>query len=270
MRKCLLCDEDMIQKVIEEVEIDLCVTCGGVWLDGGELELLTGHHFEEIRELTCPDCKTVMVTKPIGNVEIDYCAECGGVWLDKGELEDISNIAPECGGVKKNFTKFKDSVAVQRNVEIAKLGRQIMETGEGSATINDVFVMYKDGLLISCCTRDLSPTVDEDILAGMLMAIQDFVKVSFGALGDSILHSIRFGDRQIIIERGDHIITAMVVSGELPPHLQDQTIDVIKEIEDRYGVHLTDWNGNLTELKGVTEIIRKLIEKEKVKLGERE
>jgi len=41
--KCLLCSKDTLQELVEGVELDLCVNCGGIWLDGGELEDLTGH-----------------------------------------------------------------------------------------------------------------------------------------------------------------------------------------------------------------------------------
>ncbi len=40
---CLECGEQMDQRVEHGVTIDYCPECGGVWLDPGELESLTGH-----------------------------------------------------------------------------------------------------------------------------------------------------------------------------------------------------------------------------------
>ena len=40
--RCPRCDGDLKQNKFEEVEIDVCEKCGGVWLDSGELEQLTG------------------------------------------------------------------------------------------------------------------------------------------------------------------------------------------------------------------------------------
>ena len=38
---CLRCDGSLKETKIEEVTIDTCDKCGGVWLDSGELEQLT-------------------------------------------------------------------------------------------------------------------------------------------------------------------------------------------------------------------------------------
>lgn len=39
--KCPRCDGNLKESQFEEVTIDVCDKCGGVWLDSGELEQLT-------------------------------------------------------------------------------------------------------------------------------------------------------------------------------------------------------------------------------------
>ena len=39
--RCPRCDGTLNETKVEEVAIDLCDKCGGVWLDSGELEQLT-------------------------------------------------------------------------------------------------------------------------------------------------------------------------------------------------------------------------------------
>jgi len=39
--KCPRCDGNLKESTFEEVTIDICDKCGGVWLDSGELEQLT-------------------------------------------------------------------------------------------------------------------------------------------------------------------------------------------------------------------------------------
>jgi hypothetical protein len=39
--KCPRCDGTLKESKVEEVSIDTCDKCGGVWLDSGELEQLT-------------------------------------------------------------------------------------------------------------------------------------------------------------------------------------------------------------------------------------
>jgi uncharacterized protein len=39
--RCPRCDGSLIESAVDEVSIDTCEKCGGVWLDSGELEQLT-------------------------------------------------------------------------------------------------------------------------------------------------------------------------------------------------------------------------------------
>jgi len=257
--KCLLCHMDCIQKIVEGVEIDLCVNCGGVWLDGGELETLTGHDLKNYRQLQCPMCNLIMLTRTIGTVEVDHCFKCGGTWLDKGELEAISAQSEKGVEVKEDFNKFSTGVGRTRNIEIAKKSLN-KEIELKDTMVDEVFVMYKDGLLITCSTKkvDQEEGVNEDVLAGTLMTIQDFIEVSFGKMGESGLKEIKFGDREILIERGNNIITAVVASGDVPKDFNKYVQEVIGKIEDQYKTSLADWDGNLSNLVGVQEMLTNL------------
>jgi len=251
---------DAIQQTVEGVEIDLCVNCGGVWLDGGELETLTGHDLKNYRQLMCPGCNLIMLTRTIGSVEVDHCFKCGGTWLDKGELQAISELAKDGGSVKEDFSKFSSGVGRTRNVEIAKKSMN-KEIDLKDGMVDEIFVMYKDGLLITCSSKkvDQEEGVNEDVLAGTLMTIQDFIEVSFGKMGESGLKEIKFGDREILIERGDNIITAVVASGDVPDNLTEHVQEVIGQIEERYKAPLADWDGNLSDLVGVQEMLTDLL-----------
>lgn len=41
--RCPRCDGNLHEGKVDEVSIDTCEKCGGVWLDSGELEQLTKH-----------------------------------------------------------------------------------------------------------------------------------------------------------------------------------------------------------------------------------
>jgi Zn-finger nucleic acid-binding protein len=96
----------MIVLELDEVEIDHCASCGGIWLDAGELELLLGDPARRDRFLSsfesgksteeksrrCPICRKRMEKVSAGtdgNVRIDRCRKNDGIWLDEGELEEI-------------------------------------------------------------------------------------------------------------------------------------------------------------------------------------
>lgn len=103
---CSVCKKPMIVLELDEVEIDYCTYCRGIWLDAGELELL----FEDSREKDkllasfktnkttkekrrrCPICLKKMEKVLIGTTEkvlIDKCRDYHGLWFDKGEVEEI-------------------------------------------------------------------------------------------------------------------------------------------------------------------------------------
>jgi Zn-finger nucleic acid-binding protein len=97
---------------IDGVEVDICPTCDGVWLDPGELEMLWKLNLADIEArlhnvvsdadgtvegvkafMRCPRCSegrlqqiTCTFTQP---VRIDRCDTCLGFWLDRSELDAV-------------------------------------------------------------------------------------------------------------------------------------------------------------------------------------
>jgi len=104
--KCPACDELMIVLELEEIEIDYCTECEGIWLDGGELELL----LEEVSEkeellasfkvddssdetkIRCPICIKKMEKVLVGKenkILLDRCKNHHGLWFNRGELYEV-------------------------------------------------------------------------------------------------------------------------------------------------------------------------------------
>ncbi len=97
----------MITLELDDVEIDYCTDCGGIWLDRGELEMLLGDlqraqglidSFELCQTCSekprrCPICNKkmnkIVVGKSLPELLIDRCRKNHGLWFDKGELQDI-------------------------------------------------------------------------------------------------------------------------------------------------------------------------------------
>lgn len=104
---CPTCHSAMVTLELADVEIDHCVTCGGIWLDAGELELLlddpdrTRRLLDSFREIPaaaealrrCPICEKKMAKIVVGPspppLLVDKCPQSDGLWLDKGELQDL-------------------------------------------------------------------------------------------------------------------------------------------------------------------------------------
>lgn len=112
---CPVCKTPLVILELENVEIDHCTKCGGIWLDGGELEILLegSSHKNELlasfiideksseRRLKCPICGKKMEKVLCGKNEdilIDRCGDHHGLWFDSGELEALI----ESDGLDKN------------------------------------------------------------------------------------------------------------------------------------------------------------------------
>jgi len=125
--------------------------------------------------------------------------------------------------------------------------------------IEDVFLMYRDGRLIAHNTRRLRPDVDGDILSGMLTAVTAFVKESFREEDTEELNELRYGKTKILIERGNYICLAVVVSGVASPKMREKMKESVQYIGQTYADVLENWDGSVSKLKDINQIVEKLI-----------
>ena len=104
---CPVCASAMIVLELDEVEVDYCGGCEGIWLDAGELELLLGDAGQARGVLEsfavaktdeaarkCPICRKKMEKVRVGPADgrrelIDRCKKEHGLWFDRGELQAI-------------------------------------------------------------------------------------------------------------------------------------------------------------------------------------
>lgn len=104
--KCPRCSSAMETVQVEDVQIDRCTKCGGLWFDEFELADLkakegsekvdTGQASKSAQysqaRLNCPKCSTLMlrmvdIQQP--HIWYETCEECGGSFFDAGEFRDL-------------------------------------------------------------------------------------------------------------------------------------------------------------------------------------
>src|SRR5438046_872150 len=137
--------------------------------------------------------------------------------------------------------------------------KQIKVEPEATYLVEDVFLIHSDGRLIAHHSRKFRDEIDEDIFSGMLTVVQDFGKDSFRARTKTGMKRLDFGDSKILIERSPHTFLAAVVVGQEPKLLPLYMLQVLKEVEDRYGTVLEKWTGLLHQLEGIDDAIKKLV-----------
>lgn len=103
---CPVDNQPLVVLELDQVEIDYCTNCEGIWLDAGELELLIESENERkklldlfgdgdnVKERTykCPICAKNMMKVEVGTSQkilIDKCPKNHGLWFDNGELEKV-------------------------------------------------------------------------------------------------------------------------------------------------------------------------------------
>ena len=107
---CPVCKYDMIVVEYQNIELDYCNSCKGVWFDSGELELLLKSQgleepkafFDGIfnsqeaasaeKKRNCPICGDKMKKATVGGqpeILIDACPDKHGLWFDGGEVTQL-------------------------------------------------------------------------------------------------------------------------------------------------------------------------------------
>jgi Zn-finger nucleic acid-binding protein len=85
----------------EEIELDRCNECGGVWFDAGELLATSGRVATSTRDATdrlCPVCHVELELGRLNSgVEVETCPRCRGTFLEARDLEAIARRTPSRG-----------------------------------------------------------------------------------------------------------------------------------------------------------------------------
>lgn len=107
--KCPKCNASMASVTFEEVTVDRCTECGGMWFDADEARLLKekkgsdvidsgdpalGRRMDRITNINCPRCARPMIRMvDVGEQAIDYeaCSHCYGIFLDAGEFRVLTD-----------------------------------------------------------------------------------------------------------------------------------------------------------------------------------
>jgi len=125
-----------------------------------------------------------------------------------------------------------------------------------NVAIEEVFLVYRDGILMYHLSRSLVQDRDEDVLSGMLTAVQEFVRDAFRYGEHRELHQLDFGDYRILIERGKMVYLAVVYSGKESTTIKKRVRSVLDHIETAYRGQLELWDGDMDKIVGARDMIR--------------
>lgn len=170
------------------------------------------------------------------------------------ELEDGITLTKSRMLIPINPIAFSDEKKALLQREMRTITKEALKKG----IIEDVFLIHRNGCLLAHNTRRLKPAMDDEILSGMLTAVQDFIKDAFKDEKKWELRRLEFGDSDIMIERGKFAYLAVIHSGENDREVERRMKEVLTKVERKYGKTLAQWDGNLDSVRGTRDMIREI------------
>ncbi len=134
-------------------------------------------------------------------------------------------------------------------------------------SIEDLFLVGREGRLIMHTTRRLRADRDPDILTGMLTAIMLFVRDSFREENED-LKRFEFGDRKVAVERSEHTYAAAIFSGDVPQGMSIHLVHFLVDVEDRFEEQLLRWSGDVDDLPGLRDMMEDFGRRGKWRVGD--
>jgi len=140
---------------------------------------------------------------------------------------------------------------------------ELTETSAG-AGIDEIFLMTTYGILIDHYVASKKSKVDEEILAGMLVAVKSFITDSFD-LPDAVgggkmnLNNIDFGDFSVILSTGKFLTMVAITTSGNKDAIYSHMTQGLDKIEKKYQGPLKTWDGDMEALDDLPEYMKEII-----------
>lgn len=122
--------------------------------------------------------------------------------------------------------------------------------------VDEVFLVHRSGLLMVHLSKSLKAAKDQDLLAGMLTAVQSFIQEAFATGPSRELRQMDFGNRKILLRKGFHSYLAVIVRGRRPTAFTHRTRRALGKVEGMYWRVIASWDGTNQGLEGADDLLR--------------
>jgi len=153
----------------------------------------------------------------------------------------------------------ESSVPFQPFVKILKSAGLEHLLSPESPKIETVSIVYKDGRCIETAQSQDSSSPDPELVSGMLQAIRDFARESYGK-GD--LSQLKFRDLDLVIEQGKNCYVVAAIKNGISKNLCEDVKNIVTELE-KQNPKLEMWDGNKDGLVNLSAPLAGLVEKYK-------
>lgn len=130
--------------------------------------------------------------------------------------------------------------------------------------VEQVFLIHKEtGVLLHYVQSNDALNKDPDMIAGMLTAVQDFMRDSFQVEDSSNLDKLNFGDMTVTLEVGPKVVIAFVVRGNPPPSLRTIQVETLERFHLEYAELLENFYGDIEPYKATQALLESCLVNEK-------
>ncbi|HQO02468.1 MAG TPA: zf-TFIIB domain-containing protein [Spirochaetota bacterium] len=134
---CPRCKKTLVIEVKDGEKIDVCRSCGGMWLhrhqlnnllkeSGGDVESCSiddNPHADPNPVILCRECENTKMKKvnflDYSDIIMDYCPSCGAFWLDRDELSKMRSYIQKIEDGSHTVTNFSGYSLLTKLSEIA-------------------------------------------------------------------------------------------------------------------------------------------------------
>jgi outer membrane protein OmpA-like peptidoglycan-associated protein len=126
--------------------------------------------------------------------------------------------------------------------------------------VEQVFLIHRQtGLVLNHVVATSVPTQDPSMVAGMLSAIQQFVRDSFDSKNEDTLDSLNVGELEVWIEEGPDAVIAAVIRGHAPADYRLAMKEALEEIQRLYSSGLANFKGDAAPFHAADELLSRLL-----------
>jgi outer membrane protein OmpA-like peptidoglycan-associated protein len=127
--------------------------------------------------------------------------------------------------------------------------------------VEQVFLIHREtGLVLHRVVAHSVATQDPAMVAGMLSAIQQFVRDSFDSASQDTVGSMVVGEHEVWVEQGPDAVIAAVIRGHAPASYRLAMKETLEEIQQRFSSALESFKGDSAPFLAAEGQLNRLLE----------
>jgi predicted regulator of Ras-like GTPase activity (Roadblock/LC7/MglB family) len=178
--------------------------------------------------------------------------------------EDAKVVICDLGGGRASFIAIVDPATNMGLLKFMmayaakRIEKELGFTSLLRTSVEEIFLLAKDGRLISHVSRNPVLTKDRDILAGMFTVVQSFARDAFGE-GAGTLEEMEMANLRLRLISGHLCGWALIATGKTSEAYIRGAREALLAFEEKNRESLHQWNGVADSLIGIEQLFEGLL-----------